>query len=120
MFGILSREFRVSINELLAGEYLTDEKFRQKADENIVAVTKANIFSFEEKKAYFKNKWRREHISLFVVLFLIVLAVTVLPILFDKAYLAGFAPLAAWIAYGYQNNQMMIYVEHNLYKSNVL
>lgn len=115
MLQLLSKEFKVSINELLSGERISDEAFRQKADENVIAVLKASAFSFEERKAYFKKKWRKEHISLFVVLFLILASSIILPLVFDKSFLAGLSPLIALIEYGYQNNKMMIYVERNLY-----
>ena len=115
MLQLLSKEFKVSINELLSGERLSDEDFRQKADENVIAVSKSSVFSFEERKAYFKKKWRKEHISLFVVLFFILVASIILPFVFDKSFLVGLSPLIALIEYGYQNNKMMIYVEKNLY-----
>lgn len=115
MLQLLAQEFKVSIYELLPGEKLSDENFRRKADENILAVSKTSAFSFEERKAYFKKKWRKEHISLFVILFLIFAASIVLPFVFEKPYFIGLAPLIAFIQYGYQNNKMMIYVENNLY-----
>lgn len=115
MLQLLSKEFKVSIHELLSGERISDADFRQKADENVIAVSKVSAFSFEERKAYFKKKWRKEHIWLFVVLFFILALSIVLPIVFDKSFLAGLSPLLALIAYGYQNNKMMIYVEGKLY-----
>lgn len=39
MFGLIAKEFNVSINDLLAGERIPDEDFRQRADENIIAVS---------------------------------------------------------------------------------
>ncbi|MBS1402904.1 MAG: helix-turn-helix transcriptional regulator [Oscillospiraceae bacterium] len=116
MLQLLAQEFQVSINELLSGERLSGEDFRQKADENVIAVSKASVFSFEERKAYFKKKWRKEHISLLVVLFFIFVASIVLPFVFDKSFFVGLAPLVAFVEYGYQNNKMMIYVERNLYE----
>lgn len=115
MLQLISQEFAVSINELLAGEYLSDEEFRKKADENIIAVSKESAFSFEERKAYFKKKWRREHISLFVILGLIFVASVTIPLLIDKPWMIGFSGLIAITEYGYQNNRMMIYVENQLY-----
>ncbi len=94
---------------------MPDEEFRQKADENIIAVSKASVFTFEERKAYFKKKWRREHISLFVVLAFILLAAFVLPFILNKPWFVGLVPLIALIEYAYQNNKMMIYVENCLY-----
>ena len=115
MLQLLSKEFDVSINELLSGEKIADEDFRKKADENIIAVSRSSAFSFEERKAYFKKKWRKEHISLFVVLSIILSAAILLPIVFGRTGFLGLAPLIAIIEYGYQNNKMMIYVENNLY-----
>lgn len=105
MLELLARQFKVSIDELLAGE----------SNESAGVVAKESAFSLEERTAYFKRKWRREHIPLFVVLFLILGAFIVFPFVFDKPYFIGLAPLAAFIEYGYQNNKMMVYVENNLY-----
>lgn len=115
MFQLLARVFKISINELLSGERLSDKDFRQKADENVIAAAKESAFSFEEKKVYFKKKWRREHVWLFVILFIILVLSIVLPFVFEKPYFVGFAPLVASIAHCYQHNKMMIYVENNLY-----
>lgn len=115
MLQLLSREFGVSINELLSGEYLSDEEFRKKADENVIAISKSSAFSFEERKAYFKKKWRKEHISLFVVLGMIWVASLVLPLLIDRPWMISFSGLIALMEYGYQNNRMMAYVEKQLY-----
>lgn len=75
--------------------------------------SQANTFSFEERKSYFKKKWRKEHIFLYVILFLILAASIVLPFAFDRPYFVGLDPLIVCIEYGYQNNKMMIYVEKN-------
>ena len=112
---LLAREFEISIDELLSGEKQANEDFKQKTDESVIAAAKAGAFSFKERKAYFKKKWRKEHISFFVMLFLILVASIVLPFVFNKPYLLGLVPLIALIEYGYQNNKMMIYVESNLY-----
>lgn len=56
MLQLLAKEFNVSINELLAGQKMSDEEFRKNADENIIAVSKESAFSFEERKAYFKKR----------------------------------------------------------------
>lgn len=49
MLQLLAKEFNVSINELLAGQKMSDEEFRKNADENIIAVSKESAFSFEER-----------------------------------------------------------------------
>ena len=80
MLQLLSKVFDVGINDLLAGEKIADEDFRQKAEENIIEVATSSAFSFEDRKVYFKRKWRKEHIALFVILGLILIASAVIPI----------------------------------------
>ncbi len=115
MLQLLAKEFNVSINELLVGEKISDEDFRQKADENVVAVSGSSAFTLEERTAYFKKKWRKEHIFFFVVLVFIFFAAWVIPFVIHMPWLVGFAPLVALVEYGYQNNRMMCYVEKCLY-----
>ena len=115
MLQLLSKAFDVGINDLLAGEKIADEDFRQKAEENIIEVATSSAFSFEDRKVYFKRKWRKEHIALFVILGLILIASAVIPLIIDKLWLISFSPVIALIEYGYQNNRMMIYVENQLY-----
>lgn len=115
MLQLLSKVFDVGINDLLAGEKIADEDFRQKAEENIIEVATSSAFSFEDRKVYFKRKWRKEHIALFVILGLILIASAVIPLIIDKLWLISFSPVIALIEYGYQNIRMMIYVENQLY-----
>lgn len=115
MLQLLAKEFDVSIDELLAGEKLSAEGPRQKAAETIAAVSKNSSFTFDERKSYYKKKWRKEHISLFVLLALILVLAFVLPFALGRPGLVGFVPLIAFVEYGYQNNKMMSYVEHCLY-----
>ena len=75
----------------------------------------AGAFTFEDKKAYFIRKWRKEHIGLFLILGAVLLAAIILPFFFDRPGFLGLTPLIAVIEYAYQNNKMMIYVEKNLY-----
>lgn len=115
MLPLLAKEFKVSINELLAGEKISDEDFRKVADDNIMEAVKTNAFSWEEQKTYFKKKWRKEHIPLFVFLGLILIASFVLSYEIHTPWLSAAIPLIALAEYCYQNNKMMIYVEKKLY-----
>lgn len=97
------------------GAIVTATDKNERADENVIALSESSAFSLEERKAYFKKKWRREHIFLFVLLGIALIAAAVLPFVFQKPWLVGFVPLLAVAAYAYQHNKMMIYVEHRLY-----
>lgn len=113
MVGLLAKEFHVSVDELLAGE-TRPEAPRPKAEEKSKAAA-ASAFTFDERKAYFKKRWRREHRSLFVIMGLILLASLILPFVLDRPGLVGLAPILAVVGHCYQHNKMMIYVENNLY-----
>jgi len=115
MLTLLSKEFGVSINELLAGERLSDEEFRAKADENIAEVAKSNTFSRAERISFLKRKWRREHIALLAAFGFILAAAVILPIVLDKPWLGWLSPIIAFTEYAYQNNRMMTYVEAHAY-----
>lgn len=113
MLPLLAKEFGVSIEELLAGERLSEEDAPEKGSKGRAA--RESAFSFEERKAFFKKKWRKEHLALFVILAVILIAAIVLPLMLHKSWLLGFAPLVAFVEYGYQNNEMMKYVEDSLF-----
>jgi len=116
MLQLLSKEFDVSINELLSGEKLSDEDFKKRADENIIDVSKSSAFTLEERKKDLIKKWRKDHISLFVVLGLIFVASLVVPFFLEMTWMLGFSGVIGLVEYGYQNNLMMTYVEKHLYK----
>ena len=117
MLQLLGQNFGVSINEILAGQRLSDEEFRQKAEENVIAVSKASAFSLEEKKAYYKKKWRKDHLVWLVSMAVIVVAVTiVLPLVAGKPWFIGACPIVSLIYYAYMNNKMMTYVENSIYQ----
>lgn len=118
MLQLMAQLFHVSVNEILAGEFLSDEQFRKKADENIIAVSKKSAFSFEEKKAFWKKKWRRDHILLFILLAAIALVFLIVPFIVGKTWLLALLPFVVLIEYVWQNNRMMAYVEDNTYNNN--
>lgn len=102
----------VSANELLAGERLDDERFRKQADKILVDALRESSFSVKERTAFFKAKWRREHIWLIVSCAALCIAVSLY--LWSKELWALLAPV--WlVANCWLNNRMMAYVEGKVY-----
>lgn len=102
----------VSVNELLAGERLSDEQFRRQADENLVAAVRESSFSVKERTEFFRKKWLREHVWLFAVCALVCAGVSFL------LYRHGWKPFmfVPWLfAWPWLNNRMMAYVEGRVY-----
>lgn len=55
MLSLLSQEFGVSLNELVAGERLAAEKFQEAADHNLATVLTDSAFTLEERVAFSKR-----------------------------------------------------------------
>ena len=67
MLSLLSKEFGVTINELIIGERLGTEEFKKVADDNLVTALNNSTFTLKEKITFFKKKWLREHIATIVL-----------------------------------------------------
>ena len=117
MLSLLSEEFGVSINELISGERLAAEDFKKAADENLVTALDHSTFTLKEKQAFFKKKWRREHLSTFIfcaIAWLVLMVI--LRIRHVEPELCGtVGGMLAVLYYAVLNNRMMAYVERQLY-----
>ena len=116
MLLLLSREFQVSVNELLCAQRLDDQSFRSAADRNLAEALRCSPFSCQERMAFWKKKWLREHWLLLLLwgigaAGMMVLAWNISP------WLAGLYPLVLLALYGVLRNRMMIYVENRVFGS---
>ncbi len=113
MLQILSEKYGVSINEILSGERLSEEKFKEKAEENIALALDNSIFTAKEKKDYFEKKWRKDHCVEMIFEMLILIALAVVGAIFMKelCILASLICIAWswWI-----NNRMEAYAESHI------
>ena len=122
MLSLLSKEFGVSINELISGERLLAEDFKKAADNNLVAALNNSTFTLKEKIAFFKRKWLHEHIStivLCVVAWIDIIVWTAQKLQGSDAYplLGTIGSMLAIIFYMVLRNRMMIYVEDHAYRA---
>ena len=114
MLKALSELYGVSINEILSGECLAAEAYQEKAEENIRSALESSSFALEEKKKYFKKKWRREHLASSVLVCAAALVLYVYGLMRHRGW-SVLVPVGMLFYFVYQNNQMMIYVEHHVY-----
>lgn len=77
MLQELSGLYSVSINELLSGERLSEEEYKERAEENIKSAL-GSSFSVKERLEFFKDKWRKEHRGSLVFWVIVVAAVFIL------------------------------------------
>lgn len=121
MLQLMSGIYGVSINEILSGERLTEEDYREKAEENIAAAISESAFSLKERIEYYRVKWKKEHTPGTVVGFVLLFAALVAGILLDIIWLTAASLLAAFGWHILRYNQMMAYVEnHAFYKTDKL
>ncbi len=108
----LGEALGVGVNELLAGERLSDEQFRKQADENLVEAVRESSFSIKERTEFFRKKWLRDNIWLIVFSILAGLAVSV-RFSFDRLWVL-ISPV--WLAiFCWLRNRMMSYIEGKVY-----
>ena len=117
MLSLLSKEFGVSINELIAGERLLAEDFKKAADDNLVTALNNSTFTLKEKIAFFKKKWLHEHIStivLCVVAWIGIIIWTAVKLRGSDSYalLGAIGSMLAILFYVVLYNRMMVYVEN--------
>ena len=122
MLSLLSKEFGVSMNELISGERLAAENFQKAADENLAAALDNSTFTLKEKITFFKKKWLHEHIStiaLCVVAWIGIIIWTALKLRGSDFYalLGAIGSMLAILFYVVLYNRMMAYVEHRAYRA---
>lgn len=114
MLQDLSVLYGVSINELLSGERLSDAVFREKAEENVKAALEGS-FTLEEKIAYFKEKWKKDHRSSLIAAVVIFAGLHLWGLGKDSMVLQLIATVFAFVFAVVRYNAMMIYVEGNAF-----
>ena len=118
MLSLLSKEFDVSINELISGERFLEEDFKKAADNNLVTALNNSIFTLKEKIAFFKKKWLREHIAT-IALCIVVWIGIMLWVALNNSYalLGAIGSILALLFYVALYNRMMVYVENHAYRA---
>ena len=117
MLQRLSERYSVSINEILSGERLTEETYRERAEENIKSALSESPFTIEERLAFFKRKWRKDNV--FTMACCVVCWIVLLLVLKNQqveTYLiAAIGSLMGVAFYVVLHNRMMTYAEGRVF-----
>lgn len=113
----LSNLYDLTINELLSGRKLTAEEYREMAESNIRDTLQASTFELKEKQIFFKNKWRKDHISTIIACSVawIVLLVALIMQDIEIHLCVTIGNILAILYYVVLNNRMMVYVEDHIF-----
>ena len=114
MLQLLSKLYDITINEILSGEKLTEEQYRDKAEENIKSTLSASAFTLKEKIDFYKKKWKKDH------LFETVFGIGLVILLYVMGSLWGglwsYAAALSTIGFAsWYRNAMMTYVEDRVF-----
>lgn len=107
----------ITLNEFFAGEKLSEEKFKEVADNNLLSALENSVFTLKDKIDFYKKKWKKEHTSKIILSF-ISWSTLILVLKFQNVefYLIGtIAGMLAMLFYIILYNQMMTYIENNAY-----
>ena len=115
MLQELSKLYAVSINELLCGERIEQENYQEKAEETITGILSGSPFSFQERSSFWKRKWQKEHFLGNFVLTVLIFAAFLTGFYYSMVPVVIIAPVIGLFLYMKRHNDMMIYVENNLY-----
>ena len=111
----MSNLFHITINELLSGKRLTQDEYRNAAEENLREVAKASSFTLKEKMAFYKKKWLKEHVAAMCCWGVVIITVLVVGITLSFPILVSVAILLLLVGHVWRNNTMMAYIERNAF-----
>lgn len=114
----LCRILGITLNKLFIGDKIIDEKYKEVADDNLLNALENSSFTLKEKIYFYKNKWKKEHISKMVLCFISwIILIVALKFQNVEFYIIGtIAGMLSVLFYIVLYNQMIIYVENNAYK----
>ncbi len=110
----MSELFGVTINEILSGRNLSDDEYKQAAEENLTQTIKSSAFDLKDRIEFFKKKWKKDNRFGLTLGMIVILVIIVLGFFYGAEFtligaIAGFAFAI------YEHNRMMIYIENHAY-----
>ncbi len=115
MLEELSTMYGLTINELLSGQKLSSEEYKDMAEHNIKEALRSSAFNLKEKQDYYKKKWLEEHIALMLFMGIVIIALFAIAFYHKSLLLTYVAIILLVVSHAYRNNTMMAYVERNAF-----
>lgn len=117
----ISELFSISINEILAGKRISEQEYKQVAEENLIDALKSSSFTLKDRIDYFKKKWLKEHVAAMCLYAICVIALFMAGIILPSTVLLIISMVALIIGHIWRYDTMMAYVEQSAFdgKGNV-
>ena len=115
MLQMLSEMYGITINEILSGQRLSEQAYREKAEENIKTALSESAFTLKEKVDYYEKKWTQDHRMDGIVGFILILVgIVVLEMLVEEiGAVIGFGIGMYWLTR--RRNEKRAYIEERAF-----
>ncbi len=113
----ISELFGVSINEILSGKRISEQEYKQVAEENLIQAIKTSSFSLKDRIDYYKQKWLKDHVAVICIYALCIIAELIAGIILNSTLLLLVALGTLIAGHIWRYNAMMAYVEQNAFGS---
>lgn len=117
LYPSLCKILNITLNEFFAGCHLTDENFKEAADNNLLNALENSVFTLKDKVEFFKNKWQKDHFFELIIVMIIIVFLIIYSFIKNNGYQYLFI-IMGFISGIIENNKMMAYVEKNAYGNN--
>ena len=104
----------ITLNEFFSGERLTDETFKEVADDNLLSALENSVFTLKDKIDFFKKKWQKEHFFELTIVMIVIIFFIIYGFIKDNGLQYLFM-IIGFISGIIENNKMMAYIERNAY-----
>lgn len=115
MLKLLSEEFGVTINEIINGERIAKENYKEVTDENLIEVLKHCSFTQKEKMSYWKKRWIKNHLASLIFFIILYISLLTYGIIKGNIYVISVATVCGFIIRTVRYNRMMAYIEKNAF-----
>ncbi len=114
MLQELSAIYDVSINEILSGQRLTAETYKEKAEANIVTALNSSA-NFLEKVKFYRKQWIKTHLWELLLEIGALFALAICGAIFEETKLLSVCPILALVLTLITNDRVDGYVMKKLY-----
>lgn len=111
----LCKILNITLNELFIGEEISNENYKEVADNNLLDALENSSFTLEEKIKYFGEKWNKEHFLELTIDMIIIVVFIIYGFIKDNGIQFIFIIIGfTWAIW--ESNRKKTYIENYAYK----
>jgi len=114
LYKEICKIFDITLNEFFSGERLSDELFKEAADNNLLSALENSVFTIKDKIDFFKKKWQNDHFFELIIVIVIIIFFIIYGFIKSNGLQYIFM-IIGFISGVIERNKMMAYIEKNVY-----